>query len=415
MSGKVTYAGGPTARYAFLAVVFGLSVLGLVMIYSASSVTAAVREGSSEHYFLRQLLFFVTTGTAAILISRFDYRVLRDQSRAVWGISLLLLVATLALGAVRGGARRWLPLGLFSLQPSEVAKIACVIVVAALAVEWQRGKIDTQSFLRKSAVTVLAPAFLIMLQPDMGTTLTLAVAVAFVLFLAGIEMRWVFIAGSLLVATAALMVRIAPYRMARYVAFLDPWADPLDKGYQTIQALLAFGTGGVGGVGLGLSRQKFFYLPEAHTDFILAIIGEEVGLIGTFGVVAAFAVLIWAGFKIATGAKDPFGRLVAGGLTGMLGFQALLNMAAVTGLMPVTGKPLPFLSYGGSSMLVTMVCVGLILSVSQYGAYAPRPVKVRPARPRKEESIRESNDERGRNRRPHPSRANGGRAVRRRA
>jgi cell division protein FtsW len=200
--------------------------------------------------------------------------------------------------------------------------------------------------------------------------------------------------------------------MERVVGFLDPWANASDKGYQSVQALLAFGSGGVNGVGLGLSRQKFFYLPEAYTDFILAIIGEEVGLIGTLGVVAAFAVLVWAGFKIATGARDPFGRLVAGGITGMIAFQAVLNMAAVTGLMPVTGKPLPFLSYGGSSMLVTMVGIGLLLSVSEYGMLVPRAVR---PRSKTKETRRESTDERRRDSRPRLSGVDGGRTTRRRA
>jgi cell division protein FtsW len=246
----------------------------------------------------------------------------------------------------------------------------------------------------------------------MGTTVTLAVAVVFVLALAGSDLRWLAAATGFVGVLGALFIATSEYRAARVLGFLDPWGDPQGRGYQTVQALLAFGTGGLDGVGLGLSRQKFFYLPEAHTDFILAIIGEEVGLLGTLAVVAAFAVLAWAGMKIAAGAKDEYGRLVAGAITGMIAFQAALNMAAVTGLFPVTGKPLPFLSYGGSSMLVTMICVGLVLSVSEHGAKAPRAVRVRTP---KEAPQRESAHERRRDRGPRVSGPRGGRPARRRA
>jgi cell division protein FtsW len=348
----------------------------------------------------------------ALGLSRFDYRLLQPRAMGLWVAGNALLVVTLALGVVRGGARRWIPLGLFNLQPSELAKIACVLLVSAMALEWMRGRTPTKRFLGGAAFVTGVPALLIIMQPDLGTTLTLVAAVAMVLILAGIDWRWV--GGALVggIALVSLAIAVEPYRVKRVLAFLDPWADPQGKGYQTVQAMLAFGTGGLDGVGLGLSRQKFFYLPEAHTDFILAIIGEETGLIGALSIVAGITLFVWAGFRIASGARDPYGRLVAGGLTGMLAFQSVLNMAAVTGLMPITGKPLPFVSYGGSSMLVTMICVGLVLSVSQYGACAPRAVK---SRQRSEESRREVPDKRRRDRGPHLSRIDGGRAARRRA
>lgn len=412
MSKKVAYAGGPGARYLLMGAALFLTLFGLVMIYSASSITASVKEGSSWHYFVRQLIFIVAGVVVAYFISRYDYRRLQKRALSLWWIGNGLLVFTLVIGVVRGGARRWIPLGLFNLQPSELAKIACVLVVSAMALEWMRGRTATKPFLGRVTMIVAFPALLIILQPDLGTTLTLVAAVAMVLILAGIDWRWAIGAFAGGVGLVSLAIAVEPYRVKRVLAFLDPWSDPQGKGYQTVQALLAFGTGGVDGVGLGLSRQKFFYLPEAHTDFILAIIGEETGLIGALAVVIGMALFVWAGFRIAAGAKDPYGRLVAGGLAGMLAFQATLNMAAVTGLMPITGKPLPFVSYGGSSMLVTMIGVGLLLSVSQYGACAPRAV-----RPRKgnEEIRRESAAERRRDRRPHLSGIDGGRAARRRA
>jgi cell division protein FtsW len=407
------YAGGSVARYLLLGSTVFLSIFGLVMIYSASSISAFVKEGSASHFFVRQLAFALIGAVLAVIVARFDYRRLQGSlGLQAWWVSVGLLVLTYAYGVVRGGARRWIPLGFTQLQPSELTKIACVLVAAALAVEWQRGRLETGDYLKKLGIYVGVPAVLIVFQPDLGTAILMAVGVGIVLFLGGIEFRWVGMAGAIIVAFGVFAVAIAPYRMERVVTALNPWNDAQGKGYQAVQALLAFGTGGIKGVGLGLSRQKFFYLPEAHTDFIFAIIGEEAGLIGTLAVVIAFGVLLFAGIRIAMGARDPFGRLIAGALSGMLAFQAVLNMAAVTGIFPVTGKPLPFISYGGSSMLVTLICVGLILSVSQFGAHAPRAVR---ATPKSEERVRANPDERRRNSGSRVPRPDSRRAVRRRA
>jgi cell division protein FtsW len=409
---KRAYAGGAAARYWLLGSTLFLTAVGLVMIYSASSITSLAKEGSSWIYLQKQLGFVIAGWASALLIARFDYRLLKDRYLALWAGCVALLFIVLGLGYASHGAQRWIPLGLFNLQPSELAKVACVIAAAALALEWQRGRMpDKVLGLRLLAFTGL-PAALIMLQPDMGTTVTLVVAVVIVLILAGIQLRWVFGSAALVSVLGVLFIMSSDYRTRRVLGFLDPWSDPARNGYQIIQALYAFGSGGLHGVGLGLSRQKFFYLPEAHTDFILAIIGEEAGLIGTILIVAAFCVFAWAGFRIAIGARDGFGRLLAGGITGMLAFQALINMAAVTGMMPVTGKPLPFVSYGGSSLLVTMMAVGLVLSVSEYGMLAPRAVRVR--RPA-EEHTREGSSDRRRNSGSHLPRTDRRRPARRRA
>ena len=407
------YAGGSVSRYLLLGSAVFLTIFGMVMIYSASSISAYVKEGSAAHFFVRQLAFVAIGTVLAFVISRFDYRRFQGPlGLQAWWVSVALLVLTYGYGIVRGGARRWIPLGFIQLQPSELTKIACVLVAAALAVEWQRGRIDTKQYMKKLGLFVGIPAVLIVAQPDLGTAILMAVGVGIVLFLGGIELRWVGAAGAAIVAFGVFAVLIAPYRVERVVTALNPWNDAQGKGYQAVQALLAFGTGGIQGVGLGLSRQKFFYLPEAHTDFIFAIIGEEAGLIGTLAIVVAFGIFLYAGMRIATGARDPFGRLVAGALAGMIAFQATLNMAAVTGVFPVTGKPLPFISYGGSSMLVTLVCVGLILSVSEFGALAPRAVR---AKPKSEERVRANPDERRRNGGPRVPRSDSRRAVRRRA
>jgi len=409
---KHSYAGGVGARYWLLGSALFLTIFGLVMIYSASSITALAKEGNSWLYLMKQLVFIAVGWVAAIAIGRFDYRMLKNRMTLLWTLAVGSLIAVLVIGFASHGARRWIPLGFFNLQPSELAKVVCLLAVAVLALDWQRGRLSGKDLLLRTAVVTGVPSLLIMLQPDMGTTATLIVAVVIVLILAGIDLKWVFGSAAMLVALGTVFIMSSPYRMERVTGFMNPWKDPGDTGYQTIQALYAFGSGGVSGVGLGLSRQKFFYLPEAHTDFILAIIGEEAGLIGTALVLFGFAVFVWAGFRIATGARDGFGKLIAGGLTGMLAFQAFLNMAAVTGLMPVTGKPLPFVSYGGSSMLVTMISLGLLLSVSEYGTLSPRAVKTRP---QGEERPRAGSRDRRRDGGSHLPRADRSRPARRRA
>lgn len=406
------YAGGATARYWLLGAAVLLSAVGLVMIYSASSVKALAEEGVSWYYLARQVVFIVTGWAGALVLSRWDYRTLRRNWPVVWGGAMLLLGIVLLIGYASHGAQRWIPLGFFRLQPSELAKVATVIAVCAIAADWLRGRMSGRQFAARVALLTGLPALLIIVQPDMGTTVTLVAAVVIALVLLGIDWRWIIGAGATIAAVGVVFIASSSYRMERVEGFLNPWADAADTGYQSIQALYAFGTGGFDGVGLGLSRQKFFYLPEAHTDFILAIVGEEAGLIGTLAIVIGFAMLTWAGFRISRGARDDFGRLLAGALTGMLAFQAVINMAAVTGLMPVTGKPLPFVSYGGSSMLGTMIALGLLLSVSEFGTMAPRAVKVRPPA---EERAREGSRDGRRDGGAHLPRADRGRPARRRA
>lgn len=411
MSNQRHYAGGPLPRYLLLGSTAFLLLFGLVMVYSASSVSDLVNFQDGAYHFKRQLLF-IAAGLICMVVARwYDYRRLRPLSWPLYGISVAGLVAVFAIGVGKWGATRWIDIGGFTIQPSEYAKLACILVTAILLCDLSAHKIDRRDFWGRLVVSVGIVLGLVMLQPDMGTAMSTAIAVFLVVALGGIE--WTILGGTVVAGTAvaAGAIAVAPYRAARFLAFLNPWADPQGGGYQSIQAMLAFGSGGIAGVGLGMSRQKFFYLPAAHTDFIFAIIGEELGLLGTVAIVVAFAIFAYAGMRIALGARDPFGRLVAGGLTAMIVTQALMNMAAVTGLMPVTGITMPLVSYGGSSLTFKMLCVGIILSVSTYGARGVRAVSNRPTT---KEPARARTDERRGNRRSHIPRVGGRSASARR-
>lgn len=348
-----------------------LALGGLVMIYSASMGSDSVSLHDSAYHLKRQAGYILAGLLVLWICSRVPLRRIRSAAWPVWWISIAGLVAVLLIGASRGGATRWIDLGILSPQPSEFAKMACVMLVAAMLVDRQKDPRPLSEDAWRLALIVGVPFGLVMLQPDMGTAMSLAIAIFLVLVIGGL--RWRYVAPVVVAAALAIPVMIfaKPYRASRFLAFLDPASDPLKGGYQITQAMLAFGSGGIAGVGLGLSRQKYFYLPAAHTDFIFAIIGEELGLIGTLLVVVVFGVLAWAGFKIAASARDRYARLIAAGLTITIIIQAVINMASVTGLMPVTGIPLPLVSYGGSSMLFTMGCVGLILSVAREGRTRP--------------------------------------------
>jgi cell division protein FtsW len=409
---KRSYAGGPLARYLLLGAALALTLFGLVMIFSASFVTDYVKLGDSAFHVKRQVLWIAVGLVALVVFSRIDYRHVKRFAWPLLVVSDVMLVLVLSHGIGKWGAQRWLTIAGVPLQPSEFAKLAVVLALAVLLAD---GKRRSTPFVQQAgwfAVVLLPVVALIMLQPDMGTAMTVLVA-AYVLFaLGGLAGRYLIgIAASAAVAVP-LMIKLEPYRMQRFTAFLDPWADPKKGGYQIIQALYAFGSGGLTGVGLGLSRQKYFYLPAAHTDFIFAIVGEELGLFGTLAVVAAFIVIAYAGIRIAMGARDRFGKLLAGGLTALIVMQAIMNIAAVTGVMPVTGITLPLVSYGGSSVIFTLGCIGLILSVSRHGLRADGS---RTGERQKETRVADIAERRW-DGRPHLSSVDGGRApVRRRA
>lgn len=344
-----------------------LVVLGLVMVYSSSSITAFVEQGDSTGEAIKQVAFVViglVFAVGAVLFAKHD--VLRGFGGTIfWGICVALLVVTALMGTVGLGAKRWLIIGPISIQISEFAKIAFVLMAARIAEDYRNAEIDMVEAFKQAAIYIIVPlGFLFVTQSDLGTTLICCVGLFMVLVLSGLSSRaiaGVFIVGAILVLIAIL---ISSYRSDRLFNFLDPWADEQGTGYQLIHSYKALAAGGIFGVGIGNSYEKLQYLPEAETDFIFAIIGEEMGLIGAIIVIAAFLVFLRGGFLIASQSKSMFSGFVAAGLTTMIVFQAFLNIACVIGLFPTTGKPLPFISSGGSSMISSLLLVGIILAIS---------------------------------------------------
>ena len=372
----------PVARYLLLAAAAFLAIAGLVMIFSASSVADVHNFGDSWYHLKRQALWLIPGLGAMWLLARTDYRRLKPLVWPALIIADLLLAFVLFAGHETAGAQRWIELGAgIRLQPSEMAKLAVVAAMAMVLATTPPHRRTFTGLMKPLALIVLPAAALIILQPDMGTMMALIVAVMFLLWIGDYDVKSFVMTAAAVLSMIPVAILVAPYRLQRYQAFLDPWADPRGSGYQIIQAMYAFGSGGIKGVGLGLSRQKFFYLPAAHTDFIFAIIGEELGLIGALAIVAAFVVLTYAGLRIASRTQDRFGRLLAGGVIVVVATQAAMNMLAVTGLMPVTGIPLPFVSYGGTALMLNLACLGLVLSVYRYGnagvrrTSTPKPVR----------------------------------------
>lgn len=358
-------------RIILLVTVGIIAGFGLLMVYSASSVTALQSTGDPTYYLKRQLGFMAVGAVAAIVLARSDYRLwARHLLVPIWLVTVGLLLAVILLGTDNDmGATRWINLGFFDLQPSEFAKITIILTAANVAERYfEEGSIDWPTFIKLMIAGVGVPVALILIQPDKGTTMVLALTLIVMGYLAGMPKR--LLLGVLVlgfVAFFALSLR-DEYSRNRLLAMLDPWSDPFDKGYHLIQGFYAFGSGGLLGVGIGFSRQKYSYLPMAHNDFIFAVIGEECGLVGTLGLLAGFAVFMWAGYQIARFAPDLCGRLVAAGCTSIIMIQLLLNVCGVLGLFPLSGKPIPFVSYGGSSIIASLMLVGLIASVSVHSS-----------------------------------------------
>ena len=342
---------------------------GVVMVYSASAVIA-VERGNVPYVFLFKQLAWALMGLLLVpVIMRIDYRNYR-QPAVIWTALVVVGVALVAVLFSREvkGASRWLNVGPFGVQPSELAKIAVIIFTAAL-LERRMERIDEIGYsLLPIAVVVGGVVGLILAEPDLGTAASIVMIAAMMVFAAGISYRYVI--GLAVVAIPALTILIvtSEYRMRRVKAFLDPWSDPLDGGFQLIQSMIAVGTGGVFGRGLMGGVQKLFYLPEPHNDFIYSVIGEEFGLLGATVVLLCFCVIIWRGLRTSMRAPDRFGAFLALGLTTMVAFQAFFNISVVLGLLPPKGIPLPFVSAGGSSLLINLTGLGILLNVSQHAS-----------------------------------------------
>lgn len=362
-------------RILLLITVLALLLIGFVMVYSASTVEA-LTDGKDPASFLFDQLKFAAIGVvcAVVLWKFIPYGVWKGPFVwLIWIIAIALLVLTAVMGTEELGAQRWISLGPISLQPSEFAKIAFVLMGARILDEYRQGELSTRDMFVQAALLILIPIlFLYQTQSDLGTTLICFVGILAVMWVGEVPLRVILIILGVGIVFAVFATVLTGYRSDRFV-YLDPWNDGeggYGTGYQIIHSFYAFSEGGLFGVGIGNSREKFLYLPEAETDFIFAIIGEELGLVGAFAVIALFMLLLYAGMHIARSAPDNFGAMIAGSCIIMIVFQAFLNIGCVIGILPTTGKPLPFISSGGSSLIATLIMVGLVLSVSK-GADAP--------------------------------------------
>jgi cell division protein FtsW len=352
-----------------------LNLVGVVMVLSASSVASLTDYGSPWYFFLRQLLWTFVGIVAFVVAIRFDYHGLRRFVRPLLILSGALLLAVLmpGVGVYVAGSRRWLGAGMFRFQPTELAKLALLLYAADLASRRAREIGDWRRVVRPIVVVLAAFCLLVMREPDLGSALVLALIVGTILVAAGTRPRHLAAIALVGVSTVTLLAIAEPYRRARLLTFLHPFADQSNAGYQISQSLIAIGSGGLTGVGLGAGRAKWNFLPNAHTDFIFAIIGEELGLIGGLLVIALFVAFATLGIRVALRAPDRFGALLAAGITmGIVG-QAVINIGAVVGLLPITGIPLPFVSFGGTALVTTMFSAGILANIARQIRPAVRP------------------------------------------
>lgn len=343
-----------------------ISLFGLMMIYSSSYVWADYKFNDSFKYVKNQGLFLIIGLVLMYYISKINFENYYKYSNKIFLVCFILLILVLFFGTERNGSKSWFGIGSFGIQPSEFMKLAMVIFTSKYLYNNRK---DLGS-IKKGVIPILGLTLiifgLIMLQPDFGTGLILVMGVIGLLFVGGVDIKFFLKVGLLGVAGIIGLIMAAPYRLKRILSFLNPWEDPLGSGFQIIQSLYAIGPGGLLGFGLGGSRQKHFYLPEPQTDFIFSIISEEFGFLGVLIVSSLFIVIIYTSIKIALKCNNLFGKYLAFGIIFQLGFQALLNLMVVVGLIPVTGVTLPFLSYGGSSLLITLLSMGIILNISRH-------------------------------------------------
>ncbi len=345
-----------------------LMAIGIVMIYSSSSIFAYEAYGDSAHYLKRHLLFMLIGSALSIFFMSFDYVKLRRFIKPFLLISVTLLVLVLipGIGSAVGGARRWINFGFINFQPSEIAKMALIFYAADVLSRKQSDIVNFMYGFLPLMIVLGACLLLILLEPDLGTAIAIGLLIFIMAFVAGARLKHIAAVSLPAIPLFGLLIALKPYRLKRIFVFFNPWADPKGAGFQIIQSFIALGSGGILGVGLGHSQQKLFYLPEAHTDFIFSIIGEELGLLGTAAIIFLFIIFIYLGTYIAYKARDLFGQFLGFGLVAMIALQVVVNIAAVTGAIPTKGLPLPFISYGGTSLIYSMLSVALLLNIARH-------------------------------------------------
>ena len=355
-------------EWALLIGVVVISILGLLMIYSASYIWSEYKFDDPFKYVKNQGLFLIVGIFLMICISKIDYHIYLKKANIILIICLSLLVLVLipGIGTVRNGSRSWFGIGSFGIQPSEFAKLGLIIFTSKYLSKNDKAMKDIKKGVLPILGLTLLTFGLIMLQPDFGTGTILVMSIIGILFVGGVSMKFFIKIGLVGVIGVVGLVVAAPYRLSRILSFLNPWSDPLGSGFQIIQSLYAIGPGGLFGFGIGNSRQKHFFLPEPQTDFIFSILSEELGFMGCLIVVGLFILICYSGFKISKNCDDLFGKYLSFGIIFQISFQACLNLMVVTGLIPVTGVTLPFLSYGGSSLLITLCSIGVVLNISRY-------------------------------------------------
>jgi cell division protein FtsW len=353
--------------HSLLIITIVLALVGLVMVFSASAVVAGNRFHDPGYFLKRQLAWLAFGFLLLHLASHIDYIWWKRLSFPFLGLTVVLLVMVLmpAFGVSVKGARRWLRLGLISIQPAEIAKLVAVMYLAAYLAKKEDRLTGFFSGLAPALLVIGVLSGLVLLEPDLGTVIVMATVAISLLFLGGARLSHLLSLGLCAVPAVMVLVLSSSYRRQRLMTFLAPWKDASDAGFQITQSFLAFGSGGLFGVGLGEGKQKLFFLPEAHTDFVLALVGEELGLVGTAVIILLFALFAIRGFQVAARARMPFGRYLGMGITLLIGVQALINACVVTGLVPTKGLTLPFVSYGGSSLVTCMFGVGILLNISR--------------------------------------------------
>lgn len=353
--------------YALLIDIIFLTIFGLLMVYSASNIVAYYRYNDKSYFLKRQLLFTCIGIIGMYLMIRIDLQKLKKYTSTIFFISLVLLILVLipGIGIVRGGARSWIGFGTFNIQPSEVIKFALILLLAKYLSSYHKELKHLKNFV--IIILLIGAIFgLIMLQPDFGTGLVIVISSIFMLFISGAPLKYFFMLLGVGIIGAGFLILSAPYRVLRILAFIDPWQDPLGSGFQGIQSLFAIAPSGFFGLGYNQSMQKHFFLPEPQNDFIFAIVVEELGLIGGIIMIGAYLFIFIKSIKISARVEDPYLSFLALGLGGSLFVQVFINIAVVIGLLPVTGITLPIISYGGSSLILTLISLGLLINISRY-------------------------------------------------